>query len=309
MRLPLVQHGSWGSMRMAMAQIQVMGAIITSEEFRARLIATLGRARCLQPSTRAEVRSRQSEYLSKLRSGVHLTRLSTTHRSLQKHVALQIAKEGGVVTEVSDAEQAERLELWQQGNLDMYSDDKLRSREKLRHDVRVRNALELWWQTALVGVGDGMPPEDPLNATIDYEHYNMMMKRIYRVMIKAYDANDAEAQAREDWRGDSNGEEVLNRAAFGNGLFQLADMVTAQATRPYRAAPSLPKLRSPFARALAWTVDGRDLPIRVHRLLTSTARGHLHHLCRRHADGVEIRRGLCVQPCLWRRRRWRRRRR
>ena len=53
-----------------------------------------------------------------------------------------------------------------------------------------------------------------------------MLHRIYKVMIKDYDARDADASIAEDWARDSNGGHGLSRKQFCNAFFELADTWT-----------------------------------------------------------------------------------
>lgn len=50
-----------------------------------------------------------------------------------------------------------------------------------------------------------------------------MLRRIYRVMIKAYDEADADRAIAQDWLNDTKGAETLNRKRFCDAFFELAD--------------------------------------------------------------------------------------
>lgn len=75
----------------------------------------------------------------------------------KSHVAHQHVKAGIVVAEAEDDAHVAALELWQQGDLDLYEHDKVKSRLRLRHDQRVLSVLQTWWLTAQRGtnVDDG----------------------------------------------------------------------------------------------------------------------------------------------------------
>ena len=52
-----------------------------------------------------------------------------------------------------------------------------------------------------------------------------MLVRIYKVMIKEYDPDDAAKSIAEDWERDSAGTGSLSRKKFCDAFFELADTV------------------------------------------------------------------------------------
>lgn len=84
-------------------------------------------------------------------------------------------------------------------------------------------ALQAFWEAAQRSVHSGDPDSDELHQ----EGHAIMLRRIYRVMIKQFDAADAEKTIAEDWKSDSKGAPTLSRRRFCDAFFELADTWTA----------------------------------------------------------------------------------
>ena len=54
--------------------------------------------------------------------------------------------------------------------------------------------------------------------------YFALYSRVYAVLLDDYDADDAAASIADDWSNDSKGRDTLSNQAYGDSLFELADM-------------------------------------------------------------------------------------
>lgn len=222
---------SWGSIRILNSKARAIESWLGIDEGLSSILGVLSATRCLRDAGPAN--SKHNNYLKSLRNGVHaMARLESSDvlvQQAQKQVQ-QSAREdvmsGKVITEVTTQAQADELEIWQQGNLDMYEDEAVQKRLKLRRDHRVRNELQTWWLTVLRGEGKGVDEPDNPDAVVDFERYSMMMRRLYRIMLSRFDEADATKQIANDWLEDTKGASALNRKSLGDALFQLADLWT-----------------------------------------------------------------------------------
>ena len=124
----------------------------------------------------------------------------------------------------------EDAEAWQQGDKSLYTQDMITQRMKLRRDGKVKDALYKWWVTAIHSKPDAMRKGDVSVLRMEGDtqevtevQYVTMMKKIYKAMLKVYDANDAENEARADW---AKGAPTMGQTRFLDGLFELADVWT-----------------------------------------------------------------------------------
>ena len=132
--------------------------------------------------------SKHSSYISKLKVGVRTAIALQGHSDAFVKVAAKTKKdkkddkvaEGAVVTVMSTKEELESVELWKQGDETLYTQEKLEKRVRLRRDRRVAHALQMFWEAALRGYGDG----DLEAQSIGEEGYANMMRRLYRVILK-----------------------------------------------------------------------------------------------------------------------------
>lgn len=167
-------------------------------------------------------------YIRKLCTGRHAIVLSNAvadQRDQRAKLTKQAEMAAHLVTEVQTNEEAAKVELWQQGNHDMYNDEAIEQRLKMRRDPRVRKVLDTWWSTAVRGADPDFDG-DELDATLSFQNYTMMMRRLYRVMLSTFDEVDAMKQITEDWHEDTKGKDVLSRRLFQDAIFQLADLWT-----------------------------------------------------------------------------------
>jgi hypothetical protein len=104
----------------------------------------------------------------------------------------------------------------------LHTKEVVEARASLRYDRRVLKALQQLWETAQrFGGGDALSP------TLNYECYAAMMRRLYKVVLSSYDAEDAEIEIRKDWLHDARGKDVIDRQLFMDALFELTDTWTA----------------------------------------------------------------------------------
>ena len=111
-----------------------------------------------------------------------------------------------------------------QGDASFDTKDARRRREQLRHAPRVLEALEVWWATAThSGLALTVASGDALSKT----QYQVMSTKMYRAMVAEYVAEDARAVADEEWENDAAGGVALDREAFMDSIFEVADLWTA----------------------------------------------------------------------------------
>ena len=142
----------------------------------------------------------------------------------RKEEAHQLALESGeVIHTVSDESELENVEFWQQGDVSLATKDKLAQREELRYHPRVLEALQSFWEAAQRSLQSG---GDASASELHREGHAIMLKRIYRVMIKHFDQDDCDRCIADDWKRDTKGKDVLTRKAFCDAFFELADTWT-----------------------------------------------------------------------------------
>ena len=128
----------------------------------------------------------------------------------------------------------EEAEAWQQGDKSLYTQDMITQRMKARRDGGVKDALYKWWVCAIHSKPDALRKGDVRELQcaesnvqeVTEEQYVTMMKKVYKTMLKVYDANDAENEARADWAKDAKGAATMGQTRFLDGLFELADVWT-----------------------------------------------------------------------------------
>ena len=96
---------------------------------------------------------RHRDYLHLLRSG-HKSELlvrqmgAKTAAATASMMALDDVALGRAVTEVGAATSLEEVPMWQQGDASLATEDKMAERQALRHDRRVREKLQIFWEAA-----------------------------------------------------------------------------------------------------------------------------------------------------------------
>ena len=164
------------------------------------------------------------------------------------------AQQAGAVLEVEYAYQASELlgavPYWQQGDMELYTEDNLERRLRLRSDEAVLEVLQDWWSTAQ----RSMRSENPWNkgTGLGREDYVRICVKIYKAMIKEFDEGEALECAQDDWCNDSKGEEELTRERFMDAMFELADVWT----KTIDAAEYAEFLRTLFSHVSQRSEDG-----------------------------------------------------
>ena len=249
-------------------------------------------------------------YLARLRRGVRI--INVLHSGDVRQQALvnralaenrHAIESGLVITEAASEEALEDIPMWMQGDASLATSEKLGQRQRLRYDRRVNEMLHVFWEAALrsakpihAGGGDMHAPG------LDRAGHAMMLKRLYRVMIKDFNEAECSRSIQDDWLSDAKGETLLHRRAFGDAFFELADTVCT-CNDPNHGAEPYRVLRLLFCMPCAHPVDRWNLSLRVHPVLEEAARSsddpstNLH--CRRRAIGLrehleERRRLWCV---------------
>ena len=170
-----------------------------------------------------------SEYIQKLRKGVKgspAVAAFNLHANARRATdeAHQLMAAGGIVTSVDDAAELEKVEYWQQGDASLATKEKMEARQALRHHKVVLEALQMYWEAAQRSLHSG---GDPSANELHQEGHALMLRRIYRVMIKDFDPDECERSIAEDWARDTKGKETLSRKLFCDAFFELADTWTA----------------------------------------------------------------------------------
>ena len=170
-----------------------------------------------------------SQYLGTLRRGFK-KRIAQHHRFVAATAANAISDEntGKAITMVTSKKEIEELEYWKQGDASLATAEKLVEREALRFDRRVMNELNAFWEVVMNSYCRcGDEAVDPFMESLPQEAHAMMMKRIYRIMLRAYDEDDAKITIADDWKSDAKGKASITRKEFGDALFELADTWTS----------------------------------------------------------------------------------
>lgn len=227
------------SQRWKKAHRQTKVVLHLSREMK-EILLQLARANCLgtndsAASSKSQASksgaNRHSSYLTKLRSGMK-KRIMQHHHFVAGTAARAAADmaSGAAITEVECEEQIAELEYWRQGDASLATEEKLREREVLRFDRRVVNELNTIWQVVVCSAcrpADGTSVDATEHEVLSKEGHAMMMRRIYRIMLKTYDEADATETIAKDWESDAKGKPSLSRKDLGDSLFELADTWTA----------------------------------------------------------------------------------
>ena len=197
-----------------------------------RIWSRLQHSRTLAPEANTDAVPGHHDYLRKLRVGVTangriLTRSLTTSRVRTSAAAAQhVMASGAIQLERSEDETEVAFHL--QGDASLHTEEAMRQRLALRTHPGVVAALQRYWDAALcslmhqvergsgAGVNEGGGSSRP--PVLHREGYAIMLRRLYRVMMGAWDADDAERAIAEDWANDARGGETLTRELFMDAL-------------------------------------------------------------------------------------------
>ena len=169
-----------------------------------------------------------ARYLETLRMGVKgmaVARAFEVNRLVHQSTAdaQQQIQAGNIVTDVADASELEAVPLWAQGDAHLATKEKMAERQVLRYHPKVLAALQLFWEAAQRSLQSG---GDTSANELHRKGHALMLRRIYRVMIRDFDAADCERCIAEDWERDARGKDALSRKLFCDAFFELADNVS-----------------------------------------------------------------------------------
>ena len=136
--------------------------------------------------------------------------------------ALQLMQTGQVVTEVTSKEELKAVEFYLQGDSTLCTQEAIEARQALRYHRKVLESLQALWAAAQASLQSG---GDPSASELHQEGHALMLRRVYRVMIKRFDANECERSIADDWVRDCKGAQALSRKRFCDAFFELADTV------------------------------------------------------------------------------------
>ena len=134
--------------------------------------------------------------------------------------AEQAIQTGKAVIEVEDPANLEEVAYWQQGDASLATKEKMAERQALRYHPRVLEALQLFWEAAQRSMQSG---GDSSASELSQEGHALMLRRIYKVMIREFDSDDCDKCIAEDWERDAKGKDKLSRKLFCDAFFELAD--------------------------------------------------------------------------------------
>ena len=110
-----------------------------------------------------------------------------------------------------------------EGDLDMYTPENLHKRRKLRTHPDIVELLEIWWAKATMSFDhDG-------GGALDKKEYRQFHRRLVAAFATDDDVtNDLSAEGEEvafeeDWANDSRGQAEIDKSAFFDSVFELAD--------------------------------------------------------------------------------------
>ena len=174
-------------------------------------------------------RATRSKYLQTLRNGVKsapVARALTAHLQvrLEAEASQQALESGAVVHTVTNELELASIEYWKQGDASLAAEEKMAERQALRYNRKLLEVLQAFWEAAQRSLQSG---GDVSASHLHREGHAIMLRRIYRVMIKDFDPVDCEMSIADDWRRDSKGHDSLSRKAFCDAFFELADVWTA----------------------------------------------------------------------------------
>ena len=132
------------------------------------------------------------------------------------------------VHEVESRKALSDVPYWNQGNADFYTESALSERFSLRQHPRVVGMLHQWWAMVLRSIQAG---GDPSAAELEKTDYCKLLCRIYKALLKPYNAKDAREAAEEDWEEDAQGRRTMNRELFMEALCACAGLPSAASAR------------------------------------------------------------------------------
>ena len=209
-----------------------------------KIIITLKKSKTLDLKVQGidpKERPSNSSYLNKLREGVkHYGKgiafevSAETKKEVEE--AQKILASGVVVQTVEDEAELANVEYWQQGDASLATEEKMAQRQALRYDRHVKEALQGLWEAAQRSLQSG---GDVGADELHREGHAIMLRRVYRLMIKDFDPVDCEKCIADDWERDTRGKGHLSRKYFGDAFFELADTWVRETRLPCNALATL----------------------------------------------------------------------
>ena len=158
-------------------------------------------------------------------------------------VANQVG-EGGFasVLEVTNANELDQISYLEQGDKNLSTAEAFKSRQKLRRNASVLNALDPWWTASIKTARVRRPDATDLNQ----EDYVCIFVAIYKDLVSAEDEAEAEEETMKSWEEDCKGGETMSRVLLFDSLFELVDIYA----KSIEAAEYAELLRSILARII-----------------------------------------------------------
>ena len=152
--------------------------------------------------------------------------------------------EGGFasVLEVTNANELDQISYLEQGDKNLSTAEAFKSRQKLRRNASVLNALDPWWTASIKTARVRRPDATDLNQ----EDYVCIFVAIYKDLVSAEDEAEAEEETMKSWGEDSKGGETMSRVLLFDSLFELVDIYA----KSIEAAEYAELLRSILARII-----------------------------------------------------------
>eukprot|EP00163_Fabomonas_tropica_P001409 TRINITY_DN11062_c0_g2_i1.p1 TRINITY_DN11062_c0_g2~~TRINITY_DN11062_c0_g2_i1.p1 ORF type:complete len:1451 (+),score=233.46 TRINITY_DN11062_c0_g2_i1:207-4559(+) len=147
-----------------------------------------------------------------LRDGLESEDQLGDERLLEK--VKSVVEKRGVVTEVGSKQETEAIPYHKQGDLEMYTKDRIQQRLRLRQHPEIIAAIDTWWEHLEVG------SDQLLHKHVYVAHY----KRVYKSLMADFMANEALESAYEEWNIETGGALHMMRNTFQNSMFELADL-------------------------------------------------------------------------------------
>jgi len=174
------------------------------------------------------LQTEHSVYLQKLRAG---TKAGIPVRTLDVHGTVhrataesqRLVQGGAVVTAVADESELAQVAFYLQGDASLATEEKMQRRQELRYHRLVLESLQSLWEAAQRSLQSG---GDTSASELHRDGHALMLRRVYRLMIRDFDDADCDRWIAEDWSHDSRGRAALCRKSFCDAFFELADTWT-----------------------------------------------------------------------------------
>lgn len=128
-----------------------------------------------------------------------------------------------------------QADWWDQGDAAMHNDSECwQARIALRKHGLVVEQLHRWWVHAHASYIGPFPPKglvfEEVATTkprgLTFGDYVDLQLRLYKCLVNPFNAADARACARQDWKTDCGGGNILDRIHFMDAIFEVADTWT-----------------------------------------------------------------------------------